>query len=112
MHYNFVFLDRFLFELSCKNTHTHKHENTHTHTHTNTKTHTHTHTHRERETPTGNKFSGETVGLLVFTLKSLKILLKFDHRYPVGPYLKFWNSPILRIKIQLSRGPVLQVGNL
>ena len=26
-----VFLDRFLFELSCKNTHTHKHTHTHTH---------------------------------------------------------------------------------
>ena len=30
MYSDFVFLDRFLFELSCKNTHTH----THTHTHT------------------------------------------------------------------------------
>ena len=33
MYSNFVFLDRFLFELSCKNTHTH----THTHTHTDSK---------------------------------------------------------------------------
>ena len=29
MYSNFVFLDRFLFELSCKNTHTHKHTHTH-----------------------------------------------------------------------------------
>ena len=29
MYSNFVFLDQFLFELSCKNTHTHT--NTHTH---------------------------------------------------------------------------------
>ena len=36
-----VFLDRFLFELSCKNTHTHTHTNTHTHTQTHTQTHTH-----------------------------------------------------------------------
>ena len=36
MYSNFVFLDRFLFELSCKNTHTHKHGHTHTHTHTHT----------------------------------------------------------------------------
>ena len=33
MYTNFVFLYRFLFELSCKNTHTHKHGHTHTHTH-------------------------------------------------------------------------------
>ena len=38
MYSNFVFLDRFLFELSSK---------THTHTHTNTHTHTHTHTHTD-----------------------------------------------------------------
>ena len=31
---NFVFLDRFLFELSCKHTHTHKHTNKDTHTDT------------------------------------------------------------------------------
>ena len=31
MYSDFVFLDRFLFELSCKNTHTH----TNTHTHSN-----------------------------------------------------------------------------
>ena len=31
MYSDFVFLDRFLFELSCKNTHTHTHTNTHTH---------------------------------------------------------------------------------
>ena len=37
MYSYFVFLDRFLFELSCKNTHTH----------TDTHTHTHTHTHRD-----------------------------------------------------------------
>ena len=30
MYSDFVFLDRFLFELSCKNTHTHKHTHTHT----------------------------------------------------------------------------------
>ena len=35
MYSDFVFLDRFLFELSCKNTHTH------------TDTHIHTHTHRD-----------------------------------------------------------------
>ena len=35
MHSDFVFLDRFLFELSCKNTHTHKHGHTHTHTDSN-----------------------------------------------------------------------------
>ena len=29
MYSDFVFLDRFLFELSCKNTHTHKHTHTH-----------------------------------------------------------------------------------
>ena len=40
MYSDFVFLDRFLFELSCKNTHTHKHG-----------THTHTHTHTHTETP-------------------------------------------------------------
>ena len=34
MYSDFVFLDRLLFELSCKNTHTHKHGHTHTHTHT------------------------------------------------------------------------------
>ena len=28
MYSNFLFLNRFLFELSCKNTHTHKHGNT------------------------------------------------------------------------------------
>ena len=43
MYSDFVFLDRFLFELSCKNTHTH----THTHTNTDAHTHTHTHTHRD-----------------------------------------------------------------
>ena len=32
MYSDFVFLDRFLFELSCKNTHTHGHTHTHTHT--------------------------------------------------------------------------------
>ena len=31
MYSDFVFLDRFLFELSCKNTHTHTHKHTHTH---------------------------------------------------------------------------------
>ena len=31
MYTDFVFLDRFLFELSCKDTHTHTHTNTHTH---------------------------------------------------------------------------------
>ena len=31
MYSDFVFLDRFLFELPCKNTHTHKHGHTHTH---------------------------------------------------------------------------------
>ena len=36
MYSDFVFLDRFLFELSCKNTHTHTHKHTHTHTHTHT----------------------------------------------------------------------------
>ena len=30
MFFNFKFLDRLLFELSCKNTETQKHENTHT----------------------------------------------------------------------------------
>ena len=34
MYSDFVFLDRFLFELSCKNTHTHTQTRTHTHTHT------------------------------------------------------------------------------
>ena len=34
MYSNFVFLDRFLFELSCKNTHKHGHTHTHTCTHT------------------------------------------------------------------------------
>ena len=34
--FRFRFLDQFLFELSCKNTHTHKHRRTHTHTHTHT----------------------------------------------------------------------------
>ena len=34
MYSDFVFLDRFLFELSCKNTHTHGHTHTHTHAHT------------------------------------------------------------------------------
>ena len=38
MYSDFVFLDQFLFELSCKNTHTHMD------THTDTNTHTHTHT--------------------------------------------------------------------
>ena len=38
MYSDFVFLDRFLFELSCKNTHT----QTHTHTHKHGHTHTHT----------------------------------------------------------------------
>ena len=38
MYSDFVFVDRFLFELSCKNTHTHTHGDTHTHT----QTHTHT----------------------------------------------------------------------
>ena len=33
MYFDFVFLDRFLFELSCKNTHTHTQTWTHTHTH-------------------------------------------------------------------------------
>ena len=37
MYSDFVFLDRFLVELSCKNTHTH----------TQTHRHTHTHTHRD-----------------------------------------------------------------
>ena len=41
MYSDFVFLDRFLFELSCKNTHTHTHTHGHTHTHTHTRTHTH-----------------------------------------------------------------------
>ena len=31
MYSDFVFLDRFLFELSCKNTHTHTNTDTHTH---------------------------------------------------------------------------------
>ena len=35
MYSNFVFLDRFLFELSCKNTHTHTHKHTRTHTDSN-----------------------------------------------------------------------------
>ena len=35
MYSDFVFLDRFLFELSRKNTHTHKHGRTHTHRDTN-----------------------------------------------------------------------------
>ena len=35
MYSDFVFLDRFLFELSCKNTHTHGHTHTHTHTDSN-----------------------------------------------------------------------------
>ena len=38
MYSDFVFLDQFLFELSCKNTHTHKHTQTRTHTHTHTHT--------------------------------------------------------------------------
>ena len=42
MYSNFMFLDRLLLELSCKNTETRKH--THTHTHTQ---HTHTHTHTQ-----------------------------------------------------------------
>ena len=29
MYSDFMFLDRFLFELSCKNTHTHTHKHTH-----------------------------------------------------------------------------------
>ena len=33
MYLNFMFLDRFLFELSRKNTHTQKHTHTHTDTH-------------------------------------------------------------------------------
>ena len=35
MYSNFVFLDRFLFELSCKNTHIHTNTDTHTHTDSN-----------------------------------------------------------------------------
>ena len=35
MYSDFVFLDRFLFELSCKNTHTHTRTHTHTHTDSN-----------------------------------------------------------------------------
>ena len=35
MYSNFVFLDRFLFELSCKNTYTHKQTRKHTHTDSN-----------------------------------------------------------------------------
>ena len=35
MYSDFVFLDQFLFELSCKNTHTRKHGRTHTHTDSN-----------------------------------------------------------------------------
>ena len=39
MYLNFVFLDQFLFELSCKNTWKHgKHGNTHRNTQTHTKT--------------------------------------------------------------------------
>ena len=34
MHLYFMFLDQFLFELSCKNTHTHTHTNTQGHMHT------------------------------------------------------------------------------
>ena len=34
MYSNFMFLDQFLFELSCKNTLTWKHTDMHTHTHT------------------------------------------------------------------------------
>ena len=37
MYLNFIFLDQFLFELSCKKTHTHTH--THTHTYGNTDAH-------------------------------------------------------------------------
>ena len=33
MYSDFVFLDQFLFELSCKNTHTHTHKHGRTHTH-------------------------------------------------------------------------------
>ena len=35
MYSDFVFLDRFLFELSCKNTHTHTNTDTQTHTDSN-----------------------------------------------------------------------------
>ena len=35
MYPNFVFLDQFLFELSCKKTHTHTNTETHTHTDSN-----------------------------------------------------------------------------
>ena len=38
MYLNFIFLDQFPFELSCKNTHTETHTHTHTHIRTHTKT--------------------------------------------------------------------------
>ena len=38
-----MFLDQFVFELSCKNTYTHTNTHTNTHTHTHANTHTHTH---------------------------------------------------------------------
>ena len=47
MYLNFMFLDRFLFELSCKNTHTHTHTHTHTYTHTQKHTHTFGRTHKD-----------------------------------------------------------------
>ena len=47
MYSNFMLLDQFLFELSCRsthgNTHTHAHTHTHTHAHKHTNTHKHTH---------------------------------------------------------------------
>ena len=52
MFSNFIFLDQFLFELSCKNTHTYTHIDTDTHTHTSTPTHTHKHTHSHAHTHT------------------------------------------------------------
>ena len=65
MYSNFVFLDRFLFELSCKNTHTH--------------THTQTHTHTERDS---NEYA-----IVVFSKNAtIKIMTRFrvsNHRLPV-----------------------------
>ena len=68
MYSDFVFLDRFLFELSCK----------HTHTHTNTDAHTHTHTHTHtdsNEYPIVAFSKNATIKIKQYIIMLIKIIL-------------------------------------
>ena len=70
---NFMFIDRLLFELSCKNMETRKPRNRETRKNTQTLW----------KCPTGEKVAEQTIFLLVFTLQTLNISMKFNHSDPV-----------------------------